>query len=72
MLDIQELLLSFEGDETVGASQGDIRFFHHVKRKERKIEKKRKKKWGTRVVVKEYERYNHHERARYHAFDLDV
>ena len=49
MLDIQELLLSFEGDETVGASQGDIRFFHHVKRKERKIDKKkkkRKKKWG--------------------------
>ena len=36
MLDIQELLLSFEGDETVGASQGDIRFFHHVKRKERR------------------------------------
>ena len=58
MLDIQELLLSFEGDETVGASQGDIRFFHHIKRKKR--QKKRKEKMGTRVVVKEYERYNHH------------
>ena len=44
MLDIQELLLSFEGDETVGASQGDIRFFHHIKRKIDK--KKEKKKWG--------------------------
>lgn len=46
MLDIQELLLSFEGDETVGASQGDIRFFHHVKRKERKIDKKKKEEMG--------------------------
>ena len=74
MVRIQELLLSFEGDETVGASRDDIRFFHQnmllFKKKKKEKEKKIKEGKGGGERVRALQ--SPLALARYHAFDLGV